>query len=402
MDGYTSTAAGPSRRYAEPAVQLRGPAARAGNPRRDDRQPRQAHLGRRPGQGPQGRRQQHAAVHPGQDQQARQRRPTASIVFLDGEEAIKKMTVAKGMKVDLFASEKEFPELAKPVQMPFDPQGRLWVAVWPSYPHWKPEEEMNDKILIFEDTNGDGKADKMTVFADHLQLPDRLRVLQRRRPRRPGARPDVPQGHQRRRQGRPARARAARPGLGRHAPHGQQLRPRSGRGALLPGRHVPPHAGRDALRARRCAAPTPASTATSRGRRSSRSTSPTASPIRTATSSTAGARTSSSTAPAPTPITAPCSPAISIIRRSTPIRRRSTSSGRGPCPGIEILSSRHFPPENQGNLLVANVIGFQGILQYKLEDKGASFAGTEVEPILSSTDPNFRPSDVKIGPDGAI
>src|SRR5207245_9967604 len=73
-----------------------------------------------------------------------------------------------------------------------------------------------------------------------------------------------------------------------------------------------------------------------------------------------------------------------------------------PCPGVEIMSSRHFPASMQGNLLVGNVIGFQGILQYKLEDKGASFAGTEVEPIVSSTDPNFRPSDIKIGADGAI
>jgi putative heme-binding domain-containing protein len=73
-----------------------------------------------------------------------------------------------------------------------------------------------------------------------------------------------------------------------------------------------------------------------------------------------------------------------------------------PCPGMEILSSRHFPEAMQGNLLVANVIGFQGILQYRIEDKGASFVGTEVEPILSSTDENFRPSDIKIGPDGAI
>src|SRR5260370_9934762 len=81
------------------------------------------------------------------------------------------MTVAKNMKVTLFASEKEFPELAKPVHMQFDAQGRLWVAVWPSYPHWKPTEEMNDKILIFEDTKGTGKADKVTVFADHLNCP---------------------------------------------------------------------------------------------------------------------------------------------------------------------------------------------------------------------------------------
>ncbi len=73
-----------------------------------------------------------------------------------------------------------------------------------------------------------------------------------------------------------------------------------------------------------------------------------------------------------------------------------------PCPGMEYLSSRHFPAEWQGNLLVGNVIGFQGILRYKVEDKGASFTAVEQEPILSSTDPNFRPSDLKIGPDGAI
>ncbi|MGH7227457.1 MAG: DUF7133 domain-containing protein, partial [Gemmataceae bacterium] len=97
--------------------------------------------------------------------------PNGEHIYLDGEKAIEKMTLGKNLKINLFASEKEFPELAKPVQMQFDAKGRLWVAVWPSYPHWKPKEEMNDKILIFEDTNGDGKADKMTVFADRLHCP---------------------------------------------------------------------------------------------------------------------------------------------------------------------------------------------------------------------------------------
>src|SRR5262249_51683915 len=73
-----------------------------------------------------------------------------------------------------------------------------------------------------------------------------------------------------------------------------------------------------------------------------------------------------------------------------------------PRPGMEVLSSRHFPPEFQDNLLVANVIGFQGILRYKISDKGGSVVGTELEPIVSSSDPNFRPSDLKIGPDGAL
>jgi hypothetical protein len=54
------------------------------------------------------------------------------------------------------------------------------------------------------------------------------------------------------------------------------------------------------------------------------------------------------------------------------------------------------------NLLVPNVIGFLGILQYKIADTNSGFFGKEVEPIVQSDDPNFRPSDVKIGPDGAI
>ena len=73
-----------------------------------------------------------------------------------------------------------------------------------------------------------------------------------------------------------------------------------------------------------------------------------------------------------------------------------------PCPGVEILSSRQFPDSMQGNLLVANVIGFLGILQYRVSDTNSGFFGTEVEPLVESDDQNFRPSDVKVGPDGAV
>ena len=97
--------------------------------------------------------------------------PNGEHIFLAGEEAIGQMTIGKNLKVNLFASEQEFPELAKPVQMSFDSRGRLWVACWPTYPHWKPKEEMNDKLLILEDTDGDGKADKKIVFADGLHCP---------------------------------------------------------------------------------------------------------------------------------------------------------------------------------------------------------------------------------------
>ncbi len=53
-------------------------------------------------------------------------------------------------------------------------------------------------------------------------------------------------------------------------------------------------------------------------------------------------------------------------------------------------------------MLVGNVIGFQGILRYQLEDRDSGFQASEKEPIVSSDDPNFRPSDLEIGPDGAL
>ena len=81
------------------------------------------------------------------------------------------MTVADGCEVTLFASEEMFPELISPVQMAFDTKGRLWVATWPTYPHWKPKSEMNDRLLILEDTDDDGKADKCTSFAKDLHNP---------------------------------------------------------------------------------------------------------------------------------------------------------------------------------------------------------------------------------------
>ncbi|MCB1212574.1 MAG: dehydrogenase, partial [Verrucomicrobiales bacterium] len=92
--------------------------------------------------------------------------------YLYGEEALQSLTVPEGYKVQLFASEKEFPNLANPMQMSFDNKGRLWVATMPAYPHFKPGDAMpDDKILIYEDTDGDGKADKEIVWADKLHLP---------------------------------------------------------------------------------------------------------------------------------------------------------------------------------------------------------------------------------------
>jgi len=85
--------------------------------------------------------------------------------YLDGQEGIKQMAVAKGFKVNLFADEKRFPQLANPVQMQFDAKGDLWAAVWPTYPKWEPLKPMNDALLVFHDDNGDGVADRVTEFA---------------------------------------------------------------------------------------------------------------------------------------------------------------------------------------------------------------------------------------------
>ncbi len=85
--------------------------------------------------------------------------------YISGEEGIKQMAVAKGFEVSLFADEAKFPQLVNPVQMQFDTKGRLWAAVWPTYPKWEPLKEMNDALLIVHDDDQDGKADRVTEFA---------------------------------------------------------------------------------------------------------------------------------------------------------------------------------------------------------------------------------------------
>jgi putative heme-binding domain-containing protein len=327
--------------------------------------------------------------------------PHGEHLFLSGEEAIAKMKVAKGMKVTLFASEKEFPELAKPVQMAFDAQGRLWVAAWPTYPHWKPGEEMNDKLLILEDTDGDGKADKCTVFADHLhcptgfefynggvlvaQAPDlvflkdtdgdgkadfRLRVLSgldsadthhtaNSFALDPGGALYFQEGTFHHTQVETAYGpplRNANAGVYRYEPRTQKFDAYVTFGFANPHGHAFNHWGEDIVVDGTGANPYDAALFSGHLEYPQKHAHP-----------------------------------PQVYQQRT-----------RPCPGMEVLSSRHFPEANQGNLLVPNVIGLQGILQYKMADKGASLSGAEVEPILSSTDPNFRPSDVKIGPDGAI
>jgi putative heme-binding domain-containing protein len=328
--------------------------------------------------------------------------PGGKHFFLSGEEAIQKMRVGPGMKINLFADEKQFPELVNPVAMAWDTKGRLWVAVWPTYPHWKPGEAMNDKLIILEDTDGDGKADKCHVFADGLhcptgfefykkgvlvaQAPDLMYLEDTRGGDKANRRVRVlggidsadthhtansfvldPGGALYFQEGIFHHTQAETPwgppvrnvnaGVYRYEPRTQKFEVYVNYGFANPHGHAFDRWGQDIVVDGTGSNPYHATLFSGQ----------TAGP---------GQR-----------------------HRAPPQLYRQRAR---PCAGIEILSSRHFPEANQGNLLVTDVINFQGILQYKLLDKGASFEGVEVEPIVKSSDPNFRPSDIKVGPDGAI
>lgn len=322
-------------------------------------------------------------------------------VFLSGPASIEKMNIDPKLKVNLFASEEQFPELVNPVQMTWDAKGRLWVAVWPTYPHWKPTEPMNDKILILEDTDGDGQADRCTVFADQLhnptgfelvpggvlvaQAPDVLLLKDTTGSGKANVRERVlhgidsadthhtsnsfvldPMGAVYFQEGTfhhtqvetpygPPR-RCVNAGVFRYDPRKMKFDVYVTFGFANPHGHVFDRWGQDI--------------------------------VIDGTGSN------------------PYHGALFSGRLEFPQKHAQPPQiyrpRTRPCPGIEILSSQHFPPEMQGDLLVANVIGMQGILRYKLHDRGGSFIGEEAPPLLSSTDPNFRPSELKIGPDGAL
>jgi glucose/arabinose dehydrogenase/lysophospholipase L1-like esterase len=77
-------------------------------------------------------------------------------------------TVADGFEVNLYAQN---PLLAKPINMNFDAQGRLWVVSSSVYPQIEPGQVADDRVLVLEDTDGDGVAEKSTSFADGLFIP---------------------------------------------------------------------------------------------------------------------------------------------------------------------------------------------------------------------------------------
>ena len=89
---------------------------------------------------------------------------------LSPEESLKHYVTPKGFHLELFADERNFA--GKPIAMNWDERGRLWICETVDYPNdLQPQGKGRDRIRICEDTDGDWKADKFTVFAENLSIP---------------------------------------------------------------------------------------------------------------------------------------------------------------------------------------------------------------------------------------
>ncbi|MBY0309346.1 MAG: hypothetical protein K2Q09_11440, partial [Phycisphaerales bacterium] len=87
----------------------------------------------------------------------------AQLAPMPPQRAAESLAVPEGFEVTLFAGE---PDVRQPIAFAIDPKGRLWVAECYSYPDWSPQPPGEDRIVIFEDTNGDGRFDRRKVFFD--------------------------------------------------------------------------------------------------------------------------------------------------------------------------------------------------------------------------------------------
>lgn len=321
--------------------------------------------------------------------------------YVDGEKAIEKMTVMPGYKVQLFASEQEFPDLKKPVQMSFDNRGRLWVAITPAYPHYKPgESRPNDKILIFEDTDGDGKADKQTVFADHLHLPIGFEIAPEGvyLSQEPNLCLLVDDNHD----DRADRMEILMHGFDTHDTHhaiSAYSADASGAFYMLEGRFL--HSQVETPYGPQRCNDGGAWRFDPKRFRLERY-------IQTDVNNPWGiafddweqcvlSDASSGENYYALPVSAKMPYGVEIERAGEYVPKRSR-----PTSGSEFVSSRHFPEDRQGQFMTCNSIGFLGINFSSVREDGSGFTGALAGDLISSSDPNFRPVDLEFAPDGSL
>jgi putative membrane-bound dehydrogenase-like protein len=331
--------------------------------------------------------------------------------ILPPEDAKKHFTIAEGYEINLFASEVDFPELKNPVQFTFDTQGRLWVATMPSYPQYLPPHKPNDKLLVFIDEDDDGKADKMETFADGLHLPTGFELgdggaYVAQEPNLvflkdtngdgkadlkkillggfdsgdshhaigaftwgPGGGIYMHEGtfHVTQVETPRGTVRNAHGGVYRFDPTNQEFNTHVHYNFANPWGHAFNKWGQNFV---------------------------------------ADASGGANYFAAPFSIRAPEYYGQDDFGpfkfQYTEKMNQFLKKRVRPTSGCEFVSSRHFPPEAQGNFLLNNVIGFQGILQHTVKEAGSGYEATEIEPILYSSDRNFRPVDIQFGPDGAL
>ena len=354
----------------------------------------------------------------GKNDRNRERGKLGSLDYLTAAEQQKRFKVAPGYEIQLVASEEQFPELANPVALNFDNKGRLWVSTMASYPHWKPKTPMNDKLLIFEDHNRDGRADECIVFADGLHQPTGFEIGMG------GAfvaqQPDIlflkdtdgdsvadsrvrklvgfdsadshhgiaafewgPGGALYFQEGTFKFSQVESPygltrlheaGIWRYEPRTEKFGVHVSLAFANPWGHVFDAWGQDFV-----ADASPGRSywvAPISGRMDYPLKHPGGSQHRRIAKQTGG------------------DPKYNFPT-FYPKRTR-------PSAGCELISSRHFPPEVQGNFLLANCIGDRAILNHKVSEKGSGFEGQEVTPLVSCADGNFRPIDMQFALDGSL
>ncbi len=323
--------------------------------------------------------------------------------YLYGAEALSKLHTAPGYKIELFASEKEFSDLANPVQLSFDNKGRLWVATMPSYPHYKPgDHKPDDKLIILEDTDGDGKADKQTIFVDGLHVPVGFEFA-----------PEgvyVSQGtnlklytdtdgddkadkeviilsgfddHDTHHEisafcADPSGAFVMGEGVFLHTnvetSYGPVRGTNGGFYRYNPQRH---HLERHA----QLSIPNPWGIAFDEWGQH------------------LFAETSGPDVRWMMPGSVKSRYGVATHKSSNLIEDKHRVR---PTSGLEFVSSRHFPDEVQGDLLINNTIGFLGTKQHKVVDVGTGFVTTHRLDLVIGDDTNFRPVDMEFAPDGSL